>query len=201
MMTKRLIQSSTQSKARLVDETIGLMRGKQQPPPAAPVPQPTGLPRLSFDSPLRSQLVRPIEKATGGSRLSQIDGFLLTALNLHVKQNGISSLHTLSQGLKDVEGKMLDIDLKYENEPVDARRINVSMEHAGESRPMTQLIEGEEQDGLVIIAHIIQGATSDEPIVELSSGFAVGDTKEGEGSMIMSVSHTLHSVGTSFFQR
>lgn len=150
---------------------------------------------MSFTSPqLRQHVVRAVG-AQAPSTISAIDRFFLRALEVKQAQQATASqastLADLARQLRETDGRMLDIDLRYENEPLDSRRISTR-----ESKPMMQLA-ADEQDGLVIIAHVVvgaKGAAAEEPVIELSSGFAIGTRKEGEGDMILSVAHTLHSV-------
>lgn len=58
---------------------------------------------------------------------SQLDAFLIAAVKLNAIQPDAANLYTLAGQMKDREGKMLDIDLKYESEPVEDRKINVGL--------------------------------------------------------------------------
>jgi hypothetical protein len=51
-----------------------------------------------------------------------------------------------------------------------------------------------EDQGIVLVAHVVKDKVSDEHKITLSSGFAVQLPGEGDGSVIVTCAHTLEEV-------
>ncbi|GAA6044237.1 hypothetical protein JCM8097_002189 [Rhodosporidiobolus ruineniae] len=127
----------------------------------------------------------------------QLDEFLLRTLGQLAAEQvggggsarvGLVPLQELVKQKADRTNAVLDPSvggLDYEPTPAPARRVRLD----GQSGPVveTERME-EEQDGTVVVAHVMGG---ESPQVSVCSGFAVGKVGEGEGQMVLTCAHTL----------
>ncbi|GAA5912757.1 hypothetical protein JCM6882_005780 [Rhodosporidiobolus microsporus] len=75
--------------------------------------------------------------------------------------------------------------LEYEPTPSPLRRVRLD----GKAGPVQEAVDAaDEQDGTVVVAHVLGGK---ESRVSVCSGFAVGKVGAGEGQMVMTCAHTL----------
>ncbi|GAA5897427.1 uncharacterized protein JCM6883_006695 [Sporobolomyces salmoneus] len=170
-------------------------------PPAPPLPIGTSsslkrkpIPIPPTPSPVASkQTSRTKEETREEEKESQDDDalkrFFLSQLNVEGGGGGDIQGMTVQQVIeasKERAGTVLEnVALPYESTPSSERRVRTD----GSTKR-----DEEEQDGIVIVAHVIGG---ENPKVNISSGFAVGGAQNetGEaGSMILTCYHTLNQV-------
>ncbi|GAA5837463.1 hypothetical protein JCM11251_002114 [Rhodosporidiobolus azoricus] len=98
----------------------------------------------------------------------------LTSLNELVKQRQEKTRSVIETAV-----------LEYEPTPSPFRRVRLD----GKSGPVQEAVDAaDEQDGIVVVAHVLGGQ---ESRVSVCSGFAVGKVGKGEGQMVMTCGHTL----------
>lgn len=104
-------------------------------------------------------------------------------------QKDWATLQTLLQQQREREGEVVEgTALEYEPTPPPSRRIRLD----GRAGLEDGAVAGqEEQDGVVVVAHVMGGR---DTRVSICSGFAIGRTQDGEGQMILTCAHTLASV-------
>jgi hypothetical protein len=111
--------------------------------------------------------------------------FLRTLTQLDVGGGQGMTVQEIIQASQDKAGTILeDVSLPYESTPTIERRVRTDGGVVNEA---------EEQDGIVLVAHVVGG---DDPKVNISSGFAVGgnEKEKKQGSMILTCCHTLNQV-------
>ncbi|KWU45943.1 hypothetical protein RHOSPDRAFT_32421 [Rhodotorula sp. JG-1b] len=110
-------------------------------------------------------------------------------------------LPTLARQKRDREGHVVaGLAVEYEPTPGPSRRLRLDgstgvQQQAPETVPIGH-DAAEEQDGIVIVAHVLGG---ENPRVSICSGFAVGKPDHaapdaGEGQVILTCAHTLDSI-------
>lgn len=109
-------------------------------------------------------------------------------------------LPTLAQQRRDREGHVVkDVTVEYEPTPGPSRRLRLDGRTGVQEDADAVVHEApEEQDGIVIVAHVLGGVN---PRVSICSGFAVGRADHavpaGRGQAILTCAHTLDSVRRS----
>ncbi|GAA5926253.1 centromere-binding protein CNN1 [Sporobolomyces koalae] len=113
----------------------------------------------------------------------QLEHFFLRLFSqLDSTSRGGLNIPQLVQDIQDKAGTVLDdATLPYDSAPRPPRRIRTDGKGCSTAT---------EQDGIVVVAHVVGGA---EPKTSISSGFAIGQTKPGEGQMLLTCSHTVYS--------
>jgi len=205
MIPRRLLSPSSVSSARLwTGNTIAPLSSVSQEfartlPPAPPLPtrpqrQPIPIPKTSPPPPNKPIAVTPtpsqaktVENDATSLRDQddeRLEQHFLRILSQLPDQTHLN-LEQLIQDSKEKAGTILDdTSLNYESTPIPSRRVKTS----GTSTTGS----GTEQDGIVVVAHVVGG---EKTRVNVSTGFVVGDeTKEGQGRMIITCSHTLNQV-------
>lgn len=205
MIPRRLLSPSSVASARLwTGNTIAPLSSVSQEfartlPPAPPLPtrpqrQPIPIPKTSSPPPIKPIAVTPTHtqaKAVENDVTSprdqddeRLEQYFLRTLSQLPDQTHLN-LEQLIQDSKEKAGTILeDTSLNYESTPIPSRRVKTS----GTSTTGSDL----EQDGIVVVAHVVGG---EKTRVNVSTGFVVGDqTKDGEGRMIITCSHTLNQV-------
>ncbi|GAA5926907.1 hypothetical protein JCM1841_000364 [Sporobolomyces salmonicolor] len=100
-----------------------------------------------------------------------------------VPEQGWMDLPSLVRQSKEKAGKIAEgLQLPYEPTPGPSRRVRLDG-NAGAVEPGP----AEEQDGVVVVAHVI----GEQNRVSVCSGFAVGAAAEGKGQMVLTCAHTL----------
>ncbi|GAA5836691.1 hypothetical protein JCM5353_003014 [Sporobolomyces roseus] len=172
-------------------------------PPAPPLPtrpqrQPIPIPKTSPPPPIKPIAVtptptrdKPVENDATYPRDQddeRLEQYFLRILSQLPDQTHLN-LEQLIQDSKEKAGTILDdTSLNYESTPIPSRRVKTS----GTSTTGSDT----EQDGIVVVAHVVGG---EKTRVNVSTGFVVGDeTKEGQGRMIITCSHTLNQIEGHF---
>ncbi|GAA6048802.1 hypothetical protein JCM3770_003629 [Rhodotorula araucariae] len=152
-----------------------------------------GRPRLADEVVERGRMQTAAQKEDL-ERAVSLDLFLLRTLAQLTERRasapgGVASadLGTLLQQHRDRQGTVVDDVLPYEPTPTAARRIRLD----GRAGAHEQASGVDEQDGTVVVAHVLGGA---ETRVSVCSGFAVAQARNGEGQLILSCAHTLESM-------
>lgn len=103
------------------------------------------------------------------------------------------SLPELAKQKRDREGRVVDqVSLAYEPTPRPQRRLRLDGRTGTQEAPEATVPAAEEQDGIVIVAHVLGGAN---PKVSICSGFAIGTPQERDaGQTVLTCAHTLESV-------
>ncbi|GAA5897264.1 hypothetical protein JCM5296_000985 [Sporobolomyces johnsonii] len=101
-----------------------------------------------------------------------------------VPEQGWMDLPSMVRQSKEKAGKVAEgLQLPYEPTPGPSRRVRLD----GSAGPVEQG-PAEEQDGVVVVAHVMGGQQNR---VSVCSGFAIGAAEEGEGQMVLTCAHTL----------
>ncbi|GAA5986266.1 hypothetical protein JCM10908_006482 [Rhodotorula pacifica] len=110
-------------------------------------------------------------------------------------------LPTLAQQKRDKEGHVVEgLTVDYEPTPRPSRRLRLDGRTGVQEEPVSLGNDvAEEQDGIVIVAHVLGGLN---PRVSICSGFAVGKSDPtataNEGQAILTCAHTLDSIEQHF---
>lgn len=185
--------------------------GRRAPPPEAPHAA------RASPSPSPSPAAAPPDRQGELERAVALDLFLLRSLAQLTELEAASTagpsaspprsadLRTLLRQHREREGTVLDdTTLSYEPAPGPARRVRIDggAEPAGAGAGLEGAAGESEQDGTVVVAHVLGG---NETRVSICSGFAVGRPVGGgggeEGQLVLSAAHTLESVRPSLFWR
>ncbi|TNY21162.1 hypothetical protein DMC30DRAFT_211996 [Rhodotorula diobovata] len=177
--------------------------GRRAPPPEAPHAARASL------SPSPSPAAAPPDRQGELERAVALDLFLLRSLAQLTELEAASTagpsaspprsadLRTLLRQHREREGTVLDdTTLSYEPAPGPARRVRIDggAEPAGAGAGLEGAAGESEQDGTVVVAHVLGG---NETRVRICSGFAVGRPVGGgggeEGQLVLSAAHTLES--------
>ncbi|GAA5867136.1 hypothetical protein JCM3774_004406 [Rhodotorula dairenensis] len=114
-----------------------------------------------------------------------------------VSRSAWLDLPALAQQKREREGRVVDgLTVDYEPTPGPSRRLRLDGRTGVQQEPAAVVHDApEEQDGIVIVAHVLGGV---HPRVSICSGFAVGTPDHaavaGEGQVILTCAHTLDSI-------